>query len=264
MNDYMNVTNERMPREAADLDGRVALVTGASGSIGAEVARRLAARGAAVVVHGRDAERLEAVASTIRADGGAVVVHVGDVRDEHHLDEVVAAAAREFGPVSIAVTLAGGDGAPVASDALTADRWREVVDTDLTSTFLTIHAVLPGMLALGDGRIVTVASSAGRRASRANAAYAAAKAGVVMLTQHLALEFAPRGIRVNCVAPSMVETDKLRSRMPRPQLEAIAAHVPLGRIGRPADVADAILHLASDESSWTTGITLDLTGGMTL
>ena len=111
---------------------------------------------------------------------------------------------------------------------------------------------------------MTVASTAGRRPSGANAAYAAAKAGVVMLTEHLAKEYASAGIRVNCVSSSSVETAKLRSRMPADALAGVAAQVPLGRIGQPADVAAAIAYLASDAASWETGTTLDVTGGMTL
>lgn len=246
------------------LQGRVALVTGASGSIGAEVSRALAARGAAVAVHGRTESALQQVVADIREAGGTAVAHIGDVRDAEHLDAVVADVTSVLGPVGVLVPLAGGDGMPSPTDALTPERWRSVIETDLTSVFLTVHAVLPGMLEHGDGRIVTVASSAGRRPSGANAAYAAAKAGVVMFTEHLAKEYASAGIRVNCVAPAIVETARLRDRMPAAQLGAVAAHVPLGRVGRPGDVAEAVAFLVSDASSWITGTTLDITGGMTL
>jgi 3-oxoacyl-[acyl-carrier protein] reductase len=257
MNHFMDETN--LP-----LRGRVALVTGASGSIGAEVSRALAARGAAVAVHGRTESALQQVVADIREAGGTAVAHLGDVRDAEHLDAVVADVTSVLGPVGVLVPLAGGDGMPSPTDALTPERWRSVIETDLTSVFLTVHAVLPGMLEYGDGRIVTVASSAGRRPSGANAAYAAAKAGVVMFTEHLAKEYAPAGIRVNCVAPAIVETARLRDRMPAAQLGAVAAHVPLRRVGRPGDIAEAVAFLVSDASSWITGTTLDITGGMTL
>jgi 3-oxoacyl-[acyl-carrier protein] reductase len=249
---------------SASLHGLVALVTGASGSIGAEVSRTLAARGAAVAVHGRAESALENLVSDIRERGGVAVAHVGDVRDPSQLEAAVADIASTLGTIDVLVPLAGGDGMPAPTAALEPDRWRSVIELDLTSVFLTIHAALPGMLRLGRGRIVTVASSAGRRPSQANAAYAAAKAGVVMLTEHLAKEYATAGIRVNCLAPSIVETSTLRGRMSTPQLDAIAARVPLRRIGRPADVAEAVAFLASDASSWITGTTLDITGGMTL
>jgi 3-oxoacyl-[acyl-carrier protein] reductase len=204
------------------------------------------------------------VAADIRRDGGVALVHIGDVRDSGHLDAVVADVASQAGVIDILVALAGGDGRPTPTASLEPERWRSVIETDLTSVFLTVHAVLPGMIGARDGRIVTVASSAGRRPSQANAAYAAAKAGIVMLTAHLAHEYAASGIRANCVAPAMIETAKLRETMPAAQFAAIAAHVPLGRIGMPTDVAEAIAFFASDASSWITGTTLDITGGMTL
>ncbi|MGW6376946.1 SDR family NAD(P)-dependent oxidoreductase [Rhodococcus sp. NPDC055112] len=250
--------------DGADLTGRVALVTGASGSIGAAVGRALADRGAAVAVHGRTENRLTALVQQIRESGGRATAHLGDVRDPEHLAELTKRVSADLGPIDIAVPLAGGAGAPEPSAAMSVQRWREVVDLDLTSTFLTLRAVLPGMVERGDGRIVTVASSAGRRASQANAAYAAAKAGVVMLTEHLAKEYAGNGIRVNCVAPSIVETDTLRHRMPAAQLAAIAGYVPLRRIGQPADIAETVAFLVSDAAGWITGNTIDITGGMTL
>lgn len=246
------------------LTGRVALVTGASGSIGAEVGRTLAALGADVAVHGRTKSVLDDLAAELRTTGSASVSYVGDVRDPDHLAATAADVERSLGPVDILVTLAGGDGAPAPTASLDADRWRNIIDSDLNSVFFTVRAVLPAMIERGKGQIVTVASSAGRRASRANAAYAASKAGVVMLTEHLAKEYAQAGIRANCVAPSIVETTKLRDRVSPPQLDAIADHVPLGRIGQPIDVAEAIAFLVSDRSSWITGTTLDITGGMTL
>jgi 3-oxoacyl-[acyl-carrier protein] reductase len=245
------------------LDGHVALVTGASGSIGSAVSRMLASLGAGVAVHGRTQETLDELAGGIRRDGGAATAYIGDARDAGHLATIVADVASTLGTVDILVTLAGGDGAPAPTATLEPERWRSVIETDLTSAFLAVHAVLPGMLERG-GRIVTVASSAGRRPSQANAAYAAAKAGVVMFTEHIAKEYAASGVRANCVAPSIVETATLRRHMSTDQLDAIASRVPLGRVGQPADVAEAVAFFVSDASSWITGTTLDITGGMTL
>lgn len=246
------------------LSGHVALVTGASGSIGAEVSRTLAGLGAAVAVHGRNRQALDDLAQDIRQRGGASSTYAGDARDAEQLGAVVADVRKTMGQIDILVTLAGGDGAPTPTAALDPERWRSVIETDLTSVFLAVHAVLPGMVERGGGRIVTVASSAGRRPSQANAAYAAAKAGVVMFTKHIAKEYAASGVRANCVSPSIIETAKLRGRMPADQLAQIGAHVPLGRIGRPADVAEAVAFFATDRSSWVTGTVLDISGGMTL
>jgi 3-oxoacyl-[acyl-carrier protein] reductase len=259
----MKITNDA-GSPVSSLAGRVALVTGASGSIGAAASRALADRGAAVALHGRNTAALDGAVAAIRKSGGQAIAYSGDVRDADHLGHVVAETRALFGGIDILVALAGGDGSPTPSASLTAARWREVIETDLTSAFLTVHAVLPDMLTKGRGVIVTTSSSAGRRPSQANAAYAAAKAGVVMLTQHLAAEYAGAGIRVNCVAPSIIETAKLRQRVPSEQLTAIAEHVPLRRIGQPSDVVDAIMFLVSDAATWITGTVLDVTGGMTL
>lgn len=250
--------------DTQSLAGRVALVTGASGSIGAEVSRRLASLGVAVAVHGRNRSALDELSAQVRGNGGDCMPYVGDVRDAEHLVAVASDVTRALGPIDVLVTLAGGDGAPSPTASLSVDRWREVIDTDLNSVFYTLRAVLPGMVEHGGGRIVTVASSAGRRPSQANAAYAAGKAAVVMLTEHIAKEYAHAGIRANCVAPSIVETATLRERVNAQTRAAIASGIPLGRIGQPGDIAEAIVFLAGDRSSWITGTTLDITGGMTL
>lgn len=246
------------------LSGQVALVTGASGTIGAEVSRRLAGFGAAVAVHGRTQSALDELSTEIRGNGSNSKAYVGDARDPGHLVAVATDITRALGPIDVLIALAGGDGAPSPTASLTPERWREVVDTDLNSVFYTLRAVLPGMIEHGGGRIVTIASSAGRRPSQANAAYAAAKAGVVMLTEHIAKEYASVGIRINCVAPSIVETAKLRDRLSTQTRATIATGVPLGRIGQPADIAEAVAFLVTDRSSWITGTTIDITGGMTL
>jgi 3-oxoacyl-[acyl-carrier protein] reductase len=133
------------------------LVTGAPGSIGAEVGRALAARGAAVAVHGRTESALDRVVTDIPSAGGVAVAHVGDVRDAGHLQTVITDVASTLGTIDVLVPCAGGGGMPTPTATLEPDRWREVIETDLTSVFLTVQAALPGMLAVGHGRIVTVA-----------------------------------------------------------------------------------------------------------
>ncbi|MGH2345270.1 MAG: SDR family NAD(P)-dependent oxidoreductase, partial [Chloroflexota bacterium] len=133
--------------------------------------------------------------------------------------------------------------------------------SDLTSTFLTVSAFLPVMLGRHSGVIITMSSAAARQASKSSAAYAAAKAGVIAFSRHLAGEFAKDGIRVNCLAPSAIENDKMRSWVSEDGRKALGASFPLGRLGQPADVAAAALFLASSASSWITGVTLDIAGG---
>ncbi|WP_067168509.1 SDR family NAD(P)-dependent oxidoreductase [Microtetraspora niveoalba] len=249
------------PPRYPDLAGKVALVTGGSRGIGAETCRALAANGCEVAVNGRDRAAIDEVVAGIVAAGGAAVAAPGDVTDEAAVRRMRDTVERELGPVDVLAAFAGGQGAPAPTAELGADRWRAVIESDLTSVYLTVAAFLPGMIGRGGGSIITMSSAAGRRPSRANAAYAAAKAGVVMLTEHLAGEVGGHGIRVNCLAPSAVLNDRMRRSMSDGRLEELAAAYPLGRIGRPGDVAQAVLYLASDASSWVTGVTLDLTGG---
>jgi 3-oxoacyl-[acyl-carrier protein] reductase len=167
---------------------------------------------------------------------------------------------RQLGPVDILVAFAGGGGEPMPFLKLTEAKWRAVIDDNLTSTFLCIKTFAPAMVERKRGAIVTMASSAGRLPGLAAPPYAAAKAGVVMLTGHLAKELAPQGIRINCVAPSAVMNPRL-AQVPEDKLREIAAGFPLGRIGTPDDVGLATLFLASESSSWITGVTIDISGG---
>ncbi len=244
-----------------DLAGSVALVTGGSRGIGAATAAALAANEVAVAVVGRDLTALQNVAESIRADGGRAVGVAADCTDEAQLAALHERVREEFGPVDICCPFAGGDGMPVPTADESAAHWRQVVESDLTSSFLTISAFLADLVASPRGVIVTMASAAARQAARSSAAYAAAKAGVVALTRHLAGELAADGIRVNCLAPSAVENDKMRAWLTDEQRLQLASQFPLGRIGQPVDVAAATLFLASDASSWITGVTLDVSGG---
>jgi 3-oxoacyl-[acyl-carrier protein] reductase len=163
--------------------------------------------------------------------------------------------------VELVAAFAGGNGRPRPTEQVEPDEWRRVIEGDLTATFLTIRAALPAMLEEGRGAIVTMSSSAGRQPSQAAAAYAAAKAGVVMLSKHLAAEMGQRGIRVNCLAPSAILNEKMAANMSEEQRKQLAASFPLGRIGQPGDVAAAATFLLSDQASWLTGVTLDVSGG---
>ncbi|WP_433250165.1 SDR family NAD(P)-dependent oxidoreductase [Streptosporangium sp. CA-135522] len=258
--DVLDGVSEDWPRYPA-LAGKVALVTGGSRGIGAATCRALAANGVAVAVNGRDRAAIDAVVARITADGGTAVAAPGDVTDEAAVRNMRDTVERALGPVEILAAFAGGQGAPTPTVQLGAERWLAVIESELTSVYLTVTAFLPAMLERGEGTIITMSSTAGRRPSGANAAYAAAKAGVVMFTKHLANEVGEQGVRVNCLAPSAVLNEKMQRFMSAGQLDELAATYPLGRIGQPSDVAQAVLYLASDASSWITGVTLDLTGG---
>jgi 3-oxoacyl-[acyl-carrier protein] reductase len=221
----------------------------------------LAANGVKVAVNGRDQAAIDRVVATIAAAGGTAIAAPGDVTDEAAVQGMRDRIEHDLGSVEILAAFAGGQGAPVPTTQLGLDRWRAILESDLTSVYLTVTAFLPAMIERGGGAIITMSSTAGRQPSAANPAYAAAKAGVMMFSKHLANEFGRHGIRVNCLAPSAVLNDRMRRFMSAEQLEELAEAFPLGRIGQPDDVAQAVLYLASNASSWVTGVTLDLTGG---
>jgi 3-oxoacyl-[acyl-carrier protein] reductase len=245
----------------SDLAGKVAVVTGGSRGIGAQTARQLAAQGARVCVVGRDKHALDGVVAEIAAAGGAAVAAVADVTSADALAEVRTLVAHRFGAVDVLGAFAGGQGAPVPSAELTEQRWRAVLDSDLTSAFLTIKTFLPEMVERGRGSIVTMSSAAGRQPSGANLAYGVANAGLIMLTRHLATELGPHGVRVNAIAPTAIRTEKVATHMPEQVQQQVAAGHPLRRLGTTADVAETALFLASDASSYLTGLVIDVSGG---
>ena len=245
-----------------DLEGKVALVTGGSSGIGAAACRMLAANGAKVAVNGRDKAKIDEVVEAIRDEGGEAVGAPADCTDLVAVENMRRSAEEKLGPVDLLLAFAGGGGArPAPTAEITEDGWHSGVDGSLTATFLTLKAFLPGMVGRGGGSIVTMGSSAARITTGAPAPYAAAKAGVIMLTRHVATEVGPSGVRVNCVAPHTILVARTRRFMPEEQQRRLAAEVPLGRLGDPEDVALAALFLASESSSWISGVTLDVSGG---
>ncbi|MDB4949862.1 MAG: short-chain dehydrogenase/reductase [Gemmatimonadetes bacterium] len=244
-----------------DLAGRVAVVTGGSRGIGAGTCRALAANGAKVAVVARGAPAVEALAADIRAHGGVAIGVAADCADVDAVEAMRARVEAELGPADVLMAFAGGSGEPVPTLELTEAQWRAVLDANLTSTFLTVQSFLRGMVERGRGSVVTMASAAARLPAQSSMPYAAAKAGIIQLTRHLANEMGPRGVRLNCVSPSAIMTEKMDERMPPAVREPLAASFPLRRIGRVDDVAHAALFLASDASSWITGVTLDVAGG---
>ena len=252
-----------------DLADKVAVVTGSSQGIGAATCRMLAANGAKVVVNARDPAALEEPVTKIRRDGGEATGVAGDVADPAALERLREETERTYGPTEVLGAFVGGGGPPPGPTAQIApEAWEAAIRGNLTVTFLTLRCFLPQMVERGRGAIVTMASTAARLASGdrigAPTGYAVAKAGVVRLTQEVAREVAGRGVRVNCISPSTILTERLQAVIPADRRAQMTALHPLGRLGTPADVACAALFLASDCSSWITGITLDVAGGQVM
>jgi 3-oxoacyl-[acyl-carrier protein] reductase len=249
-----------------DLANKVAVVTGSSRGIGAATCRLLAANGAKVVVNGRDKAAISSVVDGIRTDGGQATGISADCNDFAAIERMRQQAGQEFGPVDILAAFVGSGGPlPGPTAQITEEEWRAAIDGNLTVTFLTLKSFLPGMIERQRGSIVTMTSIAARHTAGtpigAPTGYATAKAGVVRLTQEVAKEVAGHGVRVNCVSPSTILTERLRQMIPEDRKLKMTAMHPLGRLGTPEDVALATLFLASDSSSWITGIMLDVAGG---
>jgi 3-oxoacyl-[acyl-carrier protein] reductase len=245
------------------LNGKVALVTGSSRGIGAAIAIEFARRGAAVVVHGRDQAAMGEVTAAITHDGGKAITVTGDVTSFGQLEAMRGQIEDACGPVDVLIANAGGNFTPPAPlEQIPEEGWRATVDGNLLATFLTLKSFLPGMKERRRGSIVTIASAAGRRPNaHSPIPYGAAKAGIALMTQDVAAQAGPFGIRANCIAPETILTSRNRERIPADQQTALAGSHPLQRLGTPEDVATAAAFLASDEAAWITGVVFDVAGG---
>ena len=248
------------------LHDKVALVTGSSRGIGAAIARLFAREGAKVVVHGRDHSALAAVQADIVRAGGRAIQVAADTTSFAEIEAMRRQTEQELGPIDILVANAGGSFTkPGPLEEISEDGWRTSLDNNLTATFLTIRSILPGMKARKVGNIITMSSAAARRPHPGSPLqYAAAKAGLIILTQDLAAQAGPFGFRVNCIAPETILTESNQQRIPEAQQQALVEQHPIRRLGTPEDVAAAALFLASDNAAWITGIVVDVAGGSVL
>lgn len=241
------------------LDGKAALITGASGGIGAAIARALHDQGAAVVLSGTRREALDALASEL---GERAHVRTADLRDAAEPDALVEAAEAAAGPLHILVNNAGLTRDMLALRMSEQD-WQTVLDVDLSAPFRLARAALRGMLRRRAGRIINISSIVGATGNAGQANYAAAKAGLTGLSKALAQEVASRGITVNVVAPGFVVT-AMTDGLGEAQRARLTEAIPLRRLGQPGDVAAAVAYLAADEAGWVTGATLHVNGGMAM
>jgi len=246
-----------------ELADRHALVTGASRGIGRVIARHLAEHGARVTVHGRDTEALASVRHEIEDASGTARAVAADLTDPDQIARLVREAEEGLGGIDVLVANAGGSPTkPQPVEEMRDEDFVAAVELNLIATYRLVVAVLPGMKERGRGSIVTMSSAAARRPTPYSPiAYAAAKAGVELFTKDVALQAGPYGVRANCVAPETIITERTAQEIPQDVQEQLVGQHPLRRLGTALDVADAVLYLAGDRSSWVTGIVLDVAAG---
>ena len=240
------------------LQGKVALVTGASRGIGAAIADALLAEGAVVIGTATSESGAAAIHERLSGKGGAG--RVLNVTEDGAVEALIESVEKEFGGIAVLVNNAG-----ITRDGLLMrmkdDDWDAIMDTNLKSVFKSSKAVLRGMMKARSGRIINIASVVGAMGNAGQANYAAAKAGIIGFTKSMAREVGSRNITVNCVAPGFIDTDMTRA-LPEAQREALVGQIALGRLGDAKDIADAVVFLASDRAAYITGQTLHVNGGM--
>jgi 3-oxoacyl-[acyl-carrier protein] reductase len=242
------------------LEGQVALVTGATRGIGAAILDRLLAEGATVIGTATSESGAAAIQAAINAAGGKGLGAVLDVKDAEQTDALLKVVEEKFGTIGILVNNAG-----ITRDNLMMrmkdEDWSCVLETNLTSVFRLCRGVIKGMMKARTGRIINISSVVGFTGNPGQVNYVAAKAGMVGFSKALAREVGSRNITVNCVAPGFIETDMTKA-LSEEQVTKLVGSVPLGRLGRPADIAEAVVFLASPHASYITGNTIHVNGGM--
>lgn len=247
-----------------DLSGRVCVVTGGGRGIGKAIATALAAQGATVVITGRTQATLDAAAEEIGRSGATVDAIAADVASEDDVARLARIVEERHGGARVLVNNAGVNAIYKKAEDTTLSEWNEIIATNLTGVFLTCRAFGRSMLAAGSGSIVTISSIGGRVGLAKTAPYCASKGGVELLTRSLAIDWAPRGVRVNTVAPAYVKTDLTAGLAAHPVLgERIVQRTPMHRFGQPDEIAGAVVFLASDASLYVTGQTIGVDGGWT-
>ena len=251
-----------------DLNGKTVIVTGGGGGIGGAACRRFAAEGAKVAVFDMNLEAAQKVANGITANGGTAAAFACNITDRVQVDAAVVAAETQLGPVHVLVNNAGWDIFKPFTKTVPAE-WEKLIAINLTGALHMHHAVLPGMVARGGGRIVNIASDAARGGSSGEAVYAACKGGLVALSKTLAREHARHNITVNVVCPGPTDTALLAgftegAANPDKLMDAFKKAIPLGRLGQPDDLAGAIVFLSGSDSSFITGQVISVSGGLTM
>ena len=247
------------------LGGKVAVVTGGNAGIGEAIAKVFAREAAAVVITGRRKEELDRVVSDIVKEQGRVLAVVGSVTDELHVQETVRRTVQQFGRLDILVNNAGVGDFGRRLHEIDDATWAHVLDVNLSGVFRMTRAALPQMLKQGKGAIVNISSVASLIGLPTLPVYAASKGALDAMTRALAVDYAKEGIRCNVVNPGLIDTPMAAPLMSNPeQLDPILSHYPIRRAGKPEEVADMVVYLASDEAAWVTGGTFSIDGGMTI
>ena len=242
-----------------DLTGKVALITGATGGIGTQIAKKMYAQGAILALTDMNLDKLKALQSEL---GDRVFVYSANLTDSDSLKELVKNVEKDCGKIDILVNNAGitKDG---LSMRMTDEQWQQVLDINLTAGFKLARAVIPGMMKRRFGRIISMASIVGVMGNAGQANYSASKAGLIAMSKCMAQELASRGITLNCVAPGFIKTPMTDALTDEVKAQLLK-EVPMGRLGTAEDIANTVVFLASDEAAYITGQTIHVNGGMAM